>query len=275
MIELKGVHKWYGSVHALDGVHLRVEPGQLCLVCGPSGGGKSTLLGTVNGLEPIQEGEIVVDGVRVDRHTNLGALRRKIGVVFQGSSLFGHMTVERNVRLALEKVLHLGRAEAERRASAQLERFGLLHKRQAYPAELSGGQQQRVAIARCLAMDAKILLLDEPTSALDIENSQEVVATIRSLLGQGITILLATHQLQVFADVADAYACLERGRIIESGPMHLVRDGQRDGGSRFLTWLTKHSDQGAWSAPRGAAGGAEPGAEAGAQKDPGPGQTPR
>jgi ABC-type polar amino acid transport system ATPase subunit len=262
MIEFRNVHKWYGAIHALDGACLRVEPGQLCLLCGPSGGGKSTLLGTVNGLEPIQKGEIIVDGVRVDRYANLGALRQKIGVVFQGFSLFGHMTIERNVRLALEKVLHLSPGEAERRACAQLERLGLLHKRRAYPAELSGGQQQRAAIARCLAMDTKILLLDEPTSALDIENSQEVVSTIRSLLGQGITIMLATHQLQVFVDVADSYACLEGGRVVESGPMDLVRDGQNDVGSRFLTWLAKHSDLRSWSPPRIAPGPEEPGRDA-------------
>ncbi|MCI5147570.1 MAG: amino acid ABC transporter ATP-binding protein, partial [Candidatus Electrothrix sp. AR3] len=164
MIRFEQVHKWYGEHHVLDDVSFHVPKGTLCILCGKSGAGKSTLLSTVNGLESIDKGSIFVDGVQVtSKMKNLQALRMQIGMVFQDYNLFLHMTIERNIRLGLEKALRLSKKEAIWRTHKYLERVGLLEKKNAYPAELSGGQQQRVAIARCLAMQTKSLLLDEPT----------------------------------------------------------------------------------------------------------------
>jgi polar amino acid transport system ATP-binding protein len=216
----------------------------MCVVCGPSGAGKSTLLGTVNGLEPVQLGEIWVNGRRLgDPSVKLRHLRAQIGVVYQSFNLFPHLTVERNILLGLEKGLGLDRRESLRRAHAELERLGLLAWRDALPAHLSGGQQQRAAIARCLAMKPKILLLDEPTSALDVDNVEEVVGAIRSLASQGITVLLATHQVSLFADTADYLVCLEAGRIIEQGRReNVLAEGCE---SKLNTWIDRiHSMNG-------------------------------
>jgi ABC-type polar amino acid transport system ATPase subunit len=218
MITFRQVHKSYGHVEVLNNICLSVPKGTMCVICGTSGAGKSTLLGTVNGLEPIQRGEIWVNGRRLgDPSIKLRQLRTQIGVVYQSYNLFPHLTVERNILLGLEKGLGLDRGESVRRAHCELDRLGLLAWRNALPAHLSGGQQQRVAIARCLAMQPKILLLDEPTSALDVDNAEEVVNTVRSLSSRGITILLSTHQVSLFADIADYLVCLEGGRIIEQG----------------------------------------------------------
>jgi len=237
LIRIDRVHKWFGSQLVLDGVDIHVRKGTLFLLCGQSGAGKSTLLATVNGLEPIQKGAIYLDGVPLAaRASELRAQRRQIGVVFQSYNLFGHMTVEQNVRLGLERSLGLGKLESTRLAQEHLERVGMSHKRDAYPAELSGGQQQRVAIARCLAMRPKVLLMDEPTAALDIDNSAEVVATIRSLKSDGMTILLATHQIDVFAHIADELACMMDGRIIERGTLsELSGPGRAE--SQIAAWL--------------------------------------
>ena len=236
MISFRNVHKFYNHTEVLNNICLNVTKGTMCVLCGPSGAGKSTLLGTVNGLEPIQRGEIWVNGRRLgDPAVPLRELRTQVGVVFQSFNLFPHLTVERNIRLGLEKGLGLDRAESIRRAHCELERLGLLAWRDAMPAHLSGGQQQRVAIARCLAMKPKILLLDEPTSALDVDNVAEVVDAIRSLVSHGITILLATHQVSLFADIADYLVCLEGGRIIEQGQReHVLADGCE---SKMSHWI--------------------------------------
>ncbi|MBR0965669.1 amino acid ABC transporter ATP-binding protein [Bradyrhizobium diazoefficiens] len=218
MIAFSNVYKYFGRSEVLTNISLSVQEGTMCVICGPSGAGKSTLLGTVNGLEPIDRGEIWVAGRRVgDPSVKMRDLRTQIGVVYQSFNLFPHLTVERNIRLGLEKGLGLDRAESIRRAHCELERLGLLAWRDALPAHLSGGQQQRVAIARCLAMKPKILLLDEPTSALDVDNAMEVVGAIRSLASHGITILLSTHQISLFCDIADYLVCLEAGQIVEQG----------------------------------------------------------
>jgi ABC-type polar amino acid transport system ATPase subunit len=236
MISFRNVHKYYGRSEVLKNICLNVHKGTMCVICGPSGAGKSTLLGTVNGLEPIQRGEILVDGHRLnDPSIKMRHLRAQIGVVYQSFNLFPHLTVERNIRLGLEKGLGLQRAESIRRAHGELERLGLLAWRDALPAHLSGGQQQRVAIARCLAMRPKILLLDEPTSALDVDNIEEVVGAIRSLASRGITILLSTHQLSLFADIADYLVCLEAGEIVEQGCReNVLAEGCE---SKLNTWI--------------------------------------
>jgi ABC-type polar amino acid transport system ATPase subunit len=227
MIVFRNVNKYYGCTEVLRNICLHVQKGTTCVICGPSGAGKTTLLGTVNGLEPIQNGEIWVNGRRLgDPTVKLRHLRAQIGVVYQSFNLFPHLTVERNILLGLEKGLGLDRGESIRRAHAELERLGLLAWRDALPAHLSGGQQQRVAIARCLAMKPNILLLDEPTSALDVENVEEVMGTIRSLASRGITILLATHQVSLFADIADYLVCMEAGCIVEQGRReHVLAEG--------------------------------------------------
>ncbi len=239
MIRFKQVHKWYGEHHVLDDVNLHVPKGTLCILCGKSGAGKSTLLSTVNGLESIDKGSIFVDGVQVtSKMKGLQALRMQIGMVFQDYNLFLHMTIERNIRLGLEKALRLNKKEAIWRTHKYLDRVGLLEKKNAYPAELSGGQQQRVAIARCLAMQTKSLILDEPTSALDIDNTAQVVETIRSLKEEGIAILLATHQFADYFAFADSFVCMENGRISESGSCDSVlRTEVKEGNSKIAGWL--------------------------------------
>lgn len=239
MIRFEQVHKGYGEQHVLDDVSFHVPKGTLCILCGKSGAGKSTLLSTVNGLEPIQKGSIFVDGVQVTtKMKGLQALRMQIGMVFQDYNLFSHLTIERNIRLGLEKALRLSKKESIRRTHKYLDRVGLLEKKNAYPAELSGGQQQRVAIARCLAMQTKSLLLDEPTSALDIDNAAQVVETIRSLKEEGIAILLATHQFADYFAFADSFACMENGRISESGSCASVLGPEaKEGDSTIAGWL--------------------------------------
>lgn len=243
MIRFEQVHKWYGDTQVLDGVSIHVPKGKFFILCGESGAGKTTLLSTINGLEPIQKGAIFVDGVEIKAQMRgLQALRRQIGVVFQDYNLFLHMTAERNIRFGLEKSLRLSRKESTHRAHKYLEWLGLLDKKDAYPAELSGGQQQRVAIARCLAMQTKILLLDEPTSALDIDNTTEVIKTIRSLKEDGITVLLATHQIADYLEIADNFACIENGRITESGPCRdVLSTNERD--SKIANWLQRTSNR--------------------------------
>ncbi len=235
MIRFSHVQKWYGKLHVLKDIDLQVDRGTICLMCGKSGAGKSTLLAAANGIEPIDEGEISIDGVRLGaKGADLRKLRTQIGVVYQSDNLFGHLTVERNMRLGLEKALGLPKSESEQRARHYLEEVGLSHKWGAYPAELSGGEQQRVAIARCLAMHPKVMLLDEPTSALDAENARDVVDTIHLLAREGITILLSTHLVASFADIAHCYLCMEDGRIVERGKLS---DGAADSCSKLAALM--------------------------------------
>ncbi len=215
MIRFESVHKWFATQHVLNDVSLQIPTGTACVLSGASGAGKTTLLATVNALESIQSGRIWVGESEVSpRMKGLRQLRTQIGVVYQGYNLFGHLTAERNIRLGLEKGLGLSRAESLQRAHHHLDRVGLLEKKDAYPSELSGGQQQRVAIARCLAMRPKVVLMDEPTSALDSENASDVVSSIRALKADGITVLIATHQTALFQDLADRIVRIDAGRIV-------------------------------------------------------------
>jgi len=216
VIEIDAVSKWFGDFQVLDRCTTRVERGEVVVVCGPSGSGKSTLIKCVNGLEPIQQGKILVDGTEVHhRRTNLPKLRARIGMVFQQFELYPHLTVTANIALAPMKVLGKSRAEAEARAMKLLERVGLVDQARKYPGELSGGQQQRVAIARGLAMDPIAMLFDEPTSALDPEMISEVLDVMVELAEEGMTMIVVTHEMGFARKVANRVVFMDDGKIVE------------------------------------------------------------
>ncbi len=219
MIEFKDVHKWFGELHVLKGIRLKVDPAEVLVVCGPSGSGKSTLIRCINRLEPIQKGELVVDGMKVhDKRTNMTKLRAEIGFVFQQFNLYPHMTALQNVTLAPMKVRKTGRKDAEDMGRYFLEKVGLGDKLNQYPAQLSGGQQQRVAIARGLCMRPKIMLFDEPTSALDPEMINEVLEVMRNLAREGMTMIVVTHEMGFAREVSHRVAFMDMGEIIETAP---------------------------------------------------------
>ena len=218
-IEIKGLHKWYGSFHVLKGINETVERGEVLVICGPSGSGKSTLIRCVNRLEEYQKGTIHFDGQ--DIHApglDVNSLRAEIGIVFQQFNLYPHLTVLKNITLAPIKVRGTRRAEAEETGLALLERVGIHDQAHKYPAELSGGQQQRVAIARALAMKPKALLFDEPTSALDPEMINEVLNVMKDLARDGMTMLCVTHEMGFAREVADRVIFMDGGEVVEQGP---------------------------------------------------------
>ncbi len=218
MIEFRQVDKWYGSLHVLKNIDLKIERGEVVVVCGPSGSGKSTLIRCINRLEPIQSGEILIDGQPLsDPRLDLRALRMDIGFVFQQFNLYPHMTVLDNITLAPMKVKGRTREEAEKLARTLLERVGMSEKAGAYPANLSGGQQQRVAIARALAMQPKIMLFDEPTSALDPEMINEVLEVMTGLAKEGMTMAVVTHEMGFARRVAHRVIFMDEGQLIEQG----------------------------------------------------------
>jgi polar amino acid transport system ATP-binding protein len=229
LIEIRNIRKCYGEHTVLDGLQLDVDEHQVVCLIGPSGCGKSTLLRCINGLEQIDGGEILIRG---DRMTGVGvdvdALRRDIGIVFQSFNLFPHMTVLQNVTLAPIRVLGTDRAEAESNALALLKRIGLEHKANAFPDRLSGGQQQRVAIVRALAMGPIVMLLDEITSALDPELVSEVLRMVRDLAAEGMTMLLATHEMAFAREVASKVCFLYEGRVHEEGPPKQIFDAPQN-----------------------------------------------
>jgi glutamate/aspartate transport system ATP-binding protein len=216
MIELTEVSKWYGRFQVLDNCSMRIDKGEVVVICGPSGSGKSTLIKCINGLEPFSKGTITVDGISVgDPSTNLPKLRSRIGMVFQNFELFPHMTAGENIVLAQQKVLRRERAVAETKAFDLLARMGLAEHAAKYPAQLSGGQQQRVAIARALAMDPIAMLFDEPTSALDPEMITEVLDVMVKLAEEGMTMAVVTHEMGFARKVADRVVFMDQGAIIE------------------------------------------------------------
>jgi ABC-type polar amino acid transport system ATPase subunit len=218
MIEIKNVSKWFGDFQVLTDVNETIERGQTMVICGPSGSGKSTLLRCVNGLEPYQEGEIIVDGVSLsDPKTNLYKLRENIGMVFQRFELYPHMTALQNITLAPMKVRKWSKQKAGQKAMELLERVGIPDKADAYPANLSGGQQQRVAIARSLAMEPRYMMFDEPTSALDPEMIKEVLDVMINLAKEGMTMLCVTHEMGFAREVADEIIFMDFGKIVERG----------------------------------------------------------
>ena len=219
MIEMKNVGKWYGDFHVLDDCTMSIAKGEVVVICGPSGSGKSTLIKCINGLEPFQQGAIVVDGISVgSKGTNLPKLRSRIGMVFQNFELFPHMSAAENIVLAQQKVLGRDRAAAEAKAGELLARMGLAEHAQKYPAQLSGGQQQRVAIARALAMDPIAMLFDEPTSALDPEMISEVLDVMVLLAEEGMTMAVVTHEMGFARKVADRVVFMDQGAIVEDAP---------------------------------------------------------
>jgi polar amino acid transport system ATP-binding protein len=237
LLEIDDVRKCYGAHEVLRGVSLYVDSHEVVCLIGASGSGKSTLLRCINGLEAIEGGEIrfegdVVSGPGVD----YVELRRRIGLVFQSFNLFPHMSVLRNVTIAPMKIAGLSRAEAEERAHALLQRVGLAEKATAYPDQLSGGQQQRVAIARSMALEPKVLLLDEITSALDPELVNEVLRLVRDLAHQGMTMVIATHEMGFAREVANTVCFLHDGQILEMGsPQQIFENPQQERTTAFLS----------------------------------------
>jgi polar amino acid transport system ATP-binding protein len=218
LIKFINVNKWFNSHHVLKNINLEIAKGEVIVICGPSGAGKSTLLRTINKLEPIDEGEIIVDGMSLsDSRTNLTALRAEIGFVFQHFNLYPHKTALKNIMLAPQKVRGLSKKQAKERAIKLLEKVGLAHKCDAYPSQLSGGEQQRVAIARSLAMEPKIMLFDEPTSALDPELINEVLDVMISLAREGMTMVVVTHEIGFAQKVADRVVFMDNGELLEIG----------------------------------------------------------
>lgn len=225
MIEIKNVRKRFASLNVLDGIDLTVNKGELLCLLGASGSGKSTLLQCINGLESIEGGEIIVDGVNVhDPRTNINALRCKLGIVFQQYNAFPHLTAIENVALAPRIVAKRGRSEARRLAQKHLEHVGLGDKSNSLPSRLSGGQQQRLAIARALAMEPTYMLFDEVTSALDPELVGEVIETMRLLKSEGMTMVVVTHDIAFARESADRIAFLHRGQVCEIGTAQQVID---------------------------------------------------
>ena len=216
MIEFKNVSKWYGAFQVLTNCSTKVDKGEVVVVCGPSGSGKSTLIKCVNGLEPFQQGEIVVNGESVSaKETNMSRLRSRIGMVFQSFELFPHMKVIDNINLGQVKVLGRGVEEATAKSTSLLTRVGLETHAQKFPGQLSGGQQQRVAIARALAMDPIAMLFDEPTSALDPEMINEVLDVMTELAKEGMTMMVVTHEMGFASRVAHRVIFMDGGRIEE------------------------------------------------------------
>ncbi|MBN6778225.1 amino acid ABC transporter ATP-binding protein [Pseudoclavibacter alba] len=218
-ITFDNVHKRYGDHEVLRGIDFEVNKHEVVCLIGASGSGKSTLLRCVNALEPIQEGKIIVDGDVVSGPgVNVDQLRQKVGMVFQSFNLFPHMTVQQNIAIGPMKLLGVSKADAVDQARELLNRVNLGHRADYYPDQLSGGQQQRVAIVRALAMKPEVLLLDEITSALDPELVAEVLNIVRELAQDGMTMLLATHEMSFAREVSDKIVFLEQGRILEAGP---------------------------------------------------------
>jgi ABC-type polar amino acid transport system ATPase subunit len=242
MITFSGVNKWFGRLHVLKNINLEIEAGEVVVVCGPSGSGKSTLIRCINRLERIQQGELIVDHMRVhDEKTNMTKLRAEIGFVFQHFNLYPHMTALANITIAPIKVRKMKREDAENLGREILKRVGLEDKAEVYPAQLSGGQQQRVAIARGLCMRPRIMLFDEPTSALDPEMINEVLDVMRLLAREGMTMMVITHEMGFAREVAHRVVFMDEGEIIEVTPPHqFFTNPQTDRAKIFLSKILSH-----------------------------------
>ncbi|HGO9496829.1 TPA: amino acid ABC transporter ATP-binding protein [Aeromonas veronii AMC24] len=239
LLELASVSKQFGPNLVLDRISLSVRAGEVIVILGPSGCGKSTLLRTLNGLEPIQGGEIRFDGVLLDGSTDWQRVRQRIGMVFQSYHLFPNLTVLENVLLGPLQVQKRERAEALLQAEQLLTRIGLWERRHDYPRQLSGGQQQRIAIVRALCMNPQVMLFDEVTAALDPEMVQEVLEVIRDLAGSGMTLLIVTHELAFARAVADRIVFMDGGHILEQAAPHQFFDNPRS--QRARQFLAKFS----------------------------------
>ncbi len=239
IIICEDVHKWFGDFHALKGITTTVAEGEKLVVLGPSGSGKSTFIRTLNRLEEHDQGRIVIDGVELnDNLRNLEKVRSEVGMVFQQFNLFPHLTVLRNITLALQKVRRMPRAKAFDVAMHHLERVGIPEQANKFPGQLSGGQQQRVAIARALAMQPKIMLFDEPTSALDPEMIKEVLDVMRELAESGMTMIVVTHEMGFAREVADRFLFFDEGEVVEEGtPEHFFTNPREERTKLFLSQI--------------------------------------
>ncbi|MBD8732945.1 amino acid ABC transporter ATP-binding protein [Pseudomonas sp. CFBP 13710] len=242
MIQMKNLSKWYGDFQVLKDCTTQLSRGEVMVVCGPSGSGKSTLIKCVNGLEPVQEGQISIDGQPVTgRGVDLPKLRARVGMVFQHFELFPHLTIVENLNLAQIKVLKRDVTTATNKSTALLERVGLKAHAHKYPIQLSGGQQQRVAIARALAMDPIAMLFDEPTSALDPEMVNEVLDVMVELAGEGMTMMCVTHEMGFARKVADRIVFMDGGEIIEDVKSEEFFSAPRSDRARsFLSKILQH-----------------------------------
>ncbi|SDR43644.1 amino acid ABC transporter ATP-binding protein [Natronobacterium texcoconense] len=228
LLRLEDVHKSYGTERVLRGISLEIERGDVEVLVGPSGSGKSTLLRCLNRLTEVDEGDIYLGDLEVTGENNPNEIRQQIGMVFQDINLFAHLTARKNVTLGLRKVRGMDETEARERADAELARVGLADQADSYPAQLSGGQKQRVGIARALAMDPEVMLFDEPTSALDPELSNEVLAVMRELVEDGMTMVVVTHEMRFARGAASSISFLESGEIVERGPPDRMFDDPKE-----------------------------------------------
>lgn len=238
VISARGVVKNYGSMRALDDVSTEVARGEVVVIIGPSGSGKSTFIRCLNGLEEINDGRVEIGGRHIATRRDWQVARRRIGMVFQDYSLFPHLSVMRNICLAPIRAKIGTRAEIEKHAMELLERVGLAHKADGFPVELSGGQQQRVAIVRALAMKPDAILFDEPTSALDPETIGEVLAVMKELARDGMTMVVVTHEMGFAREVADRVIFMDRGRVVETGsPEQIFSEPREDRTKAFLDMI--------------------------------------
>ena len=242
LVVLKGVNKHFGDLHVLQDIDLTVGTGEVVVVIGPSGSGKSTLCRAINRLETIESGTITIDGKQLpEEGKELAQLRADVGMVFQSFNLFAHKTILENVTLGPIKVRKLGKAAAEKRALELLERVGVAHQAEKYPAQLSGGQQQRVAIARSLAMDPKVMLFDEPTSALDPEMINEVLDVMTELARSGMTMVVVTHEMGFARRAANRVVFMADGQIVEEAtPEEFFTNPKSDRAKDFLGKILSH-----------------------------------
>ncbi len=242
IIEIRNLHKYFGEVQALRGVNLNVERGKVVVIVGPSGSGKSTLLRCINHLEVETDGEVWVDGKRLnEKNKDINSIRAEIGMVFQLFNLFPHLTVLDNIVLAQRVVRDRKRDEAVRIAHEQLKRVGISEKAENFPGQLSGGQQQRVAIARALAMNPKIMLFDEPTSALDPEMIKEVLDVMLALAKEGMTMVCVTHEMGFARAAADEVIFMDNGLIVEAGPPNEIFNSPKEERTKlFLSQILSH-----------------------------------
>ena len=241
-MSLKGVNKWFGDLHVLQDINVDVARGEVVVVIGPSGSGKSTLCRAINRLEPINDGEITLDGVQLpDEGKELAKLRAEVGMVFQAFNLFAHKTVLENVTLGPIKVLKKSKADADAKGRELLDRVGVGNQADKYPAQLSGGQQQRVAIARALAMEPKVMLFDEPTSALDPEMIKEVLDTMVDLAQRGMTMVVVSHEMGFARTAADRVLFMSDGAVVEENtPEEFFTNPQSGRAQDFLGKILKH-----------------------------------
>jgi general L-amino acid transport system ATP-binding protein len=242
MIQMLGVHKWYGQFHVLKDINLTINKGERIVICGPSGSGKSTLIRCINRLEEHQQGQIIVEGTELTGDLkHIEQIRREVGMVFQHFNLFPHLTVLDNLTLAPIWVRKTPKAEAEESAMKYLERVKIPEQAAKYPGQLSGGQQQRVAIARSLCMSPKVMLFDEPTSALDPEMIKEVLDVMVELAEEGMTMLVVTHEMGFAKTVANRVIFMDEGEIIEQNEPHEFFDNpQSDRTKLFLSQILHH-----------------------------------